>query len=204
MEGDTKTWLGDPIRWGKLEGVAGKDDPEKMEVPLRDVRAQAQLLHRTSGEGIFATGFEPQRHSVMVLGRPVQARCFCRTLVSNLGGQVPQWHIMHHECHAEPLASIIAYFCVTPLLQAVVLTHTGATAAETEPYLSSRLRPLTPVVLYGREAKAEPVCHPEECVYYAWRDRLKCKTRSDVDPCAPGFTHAMFLSDYAPLRWHVL
>ena len=41
-----------------------------------------------------------------------------------------------------------------------MLTHTGATAAEMEPYLASRLRPLTPVVLYGREGQAEPVCHP--------------------------------------------
>ena len=31
------------------------------------------MLHRHSGEGLRATGFEPERHSVMVLGRPVQA-----------------------------------------------------------------------------------------------------------------------------------
>ena len=63
----------------------------------------------------------------------------------------------------------------------MVLTHTGATAAEMEPYLASRLRPLTPVVLHGREANAEPVCHPMECVYYGWRDRFKFNTMSDVD-----------------------
>ena len=32
------------------------------------------LVHRATGEGLMATGFEPERHSVMVLGRPVQAR----------------------------------------------------------------------------------------------------------------------------------
>ena len=49
-------------------GSAG--DPQ---VPLSQVRLGNVNLHRHSGEGLVATGFEPQRHSVMVLGRPVQA-----------------------------------------------------------------------------------------------------------------------------------
>ena len=56
-------------------------------------------------------------------------------------------------------------------IQALALTHTGASEAELEPYLSTRLAPLQPVVLFGRNAKRVPECHPQECVYYAWRDR---------------------------------
>ena len=43
------------------------------EVPVSQARLGAVNLHRHSGEGLTATGFEPERHSVMVLGRPVQA-----------------------------------------------------------------------------------------------------------------------------------
>ena len=69
---------------------------------------------------------------------------------------------MQHECLASlsPHLFLCASCVCPPLHQAVVLTHTGATAAEMEPYLTTRLRPLTPVVLYGREGQAEPVCHP--------------------------------------------
>ena len=49
-------------------GSAG--DPQ---VPLSQVRLGNVNLHRHSGEGLTATGFDPERHTVMVLGRPVQA-----------------------------------------------------------------------------------------------------------------------------------
>ena len=41
-------------------------------IPLSAVRA-ANLRAHASGVGLLATGFEPQRHTYMVLGRPVQA-----------------------------------------------------------------------------------------------------------------------------------
>ena len=43
------------------------------EVPISQARMGALMMHRHSGEGLMATGFEPERHSVVVLGRPVQA-----------------------------------------------------------------------------------------------------------------------------------
>ena len=43
------------------------------EVTYSQARLGSLMLHRHSGEGLLATGFEPERHSVMVLGRPVQA-----------------------------------------------------------------------------------------------------------------------------------
>ena len=46
---------------------------EKCRKLLLETRKEAQIVHRTTDEGLLCTGFEPQRHSVMVLGRPVQA-----------------------------------------------------------------------------------------------------------------------------------
>ena len=41
-------------------------------VSVADVQEVTTQCHRTWG-GLLATDFEPQRHSLMVLGRPVQA-----------------------------------------------------------------------------------------------------------------------------------
>ena len=38
----------------------------------RGADAAARLLHRRSDAGLLKTGFEPQRHTVIVAGRPVQ------------------------------------------------------------------------------------------------------------------------------------
>jgi len=51
-----------------------------------------------------------------------------------------------------------------------VLSHELATAAEMEPYLQEVLRPLRPLVLYGRAAGLEPNCQKQEALYYGWRD----------------------------------
>ena len=40
---------------------------------VSSVRTGTAITHRFSGEGMEATGFEPQRNSMMVCGRPVQA-----------------------------------------------------------------------------------------------------------------------------------
>ncbi len=50
-------------------------------------------------------------------------------------------------------------------LQALVWSHELATAAQMEPYLQEVLRPLRPLVLYGRAAGLEPKCHKQEAVY---------------------------------------
>ena len=56
-----------------VTGVGSSSDVLQAEVPLSQARLGAVALHRHSGEGLMATGFDPERHSVMVLGRPVQA-----------------------------------------------------------------------------------------------------------------------------------
>lgn len=40
--------------------------------PMRGADAACRLLHRRTDEGLLKTGFEPQRHSVIVAGRPTQ------------------------------------------------------------------------------------------------------------------------------------
>ena len=59
----------------------GPEAGEAASYPLQSVRVMNQQVHRLLGEGLLVTGFEPQRHSTMVLGRPVQAAgretCLC-------------------------------------------------------------------------------------------------------------------------------
>ena len=62
----------DPVPPAELAGSPGSASGAT-EVPVSQARLGAVHLHRHSGEGLTATGFEPERHSVMVLGRPVQA-----------------------------------------------------------------------------------------------------------------------------------
>ena len=59
----------------------------------------------------------------------------------------------------------LARMCM--LVDAILLTHGGASPVEREPYLQGRLSPLVPVCLYGRDATQEPVCAREQSVYYA-------------------------------------
>ena len=69
-------------------GAGSSSSAGAAEVPLSQARLGGVMLHRQSGEGLTATGFEPARHSVVILGRPVQASspgvasddchgCFC-------------------------------------------------------------------------------------------------------------------------------
>ena len=162
-------------------------------IPLSAVRA-ANLRTHASGVGLLATGFEPQRHTYMVLGRPVQAP----TLVSAT-------HLTQPCCQdacawtSVPFALVILWNRMVPLLcvsvsvqhvmreipdatvqravrecstqrQAISLSHELASPEELEPYLGVRLAPLRPVTLYGRAAALDPPCRKEETVFYAWRD----------------------------------
>ena len=56
-----------------VEGGGTSSSAGAAEATYAEARMGSLLLHRHSGEGLLATGFEPERHSVMVLGRPVQA-----------------------------------------------------------------------------------------------------------------------------------
>jgi hypothetical protein len=40
-------------------------------------------------------------------------------------------------------------------------------------YLATQLSPLRPMISFGRAARADPVCKPEECVWYWWKDTYR-------------------------------
>ena len=52
-----------------------------------------------------------------------------------------------------------------------MLTHEEASPEEMQPYMAQVFYPLTPLVIYGRCATAEPKRSKEDAVWYAWRDR---------------------------------
>ena len=198
--------VGPPVVAGTSSGSAGST-----EVPLSQARLGSVMLHRQSGEGLTATGFEPERHSVMVLGRPVQARQSMHSkrelrrpfLLLLSVPSIPSLQASPHgpllpratqsSCapsrsatrlrlrHAEPFAACPAVascdskLCVLALwscrCQALLLSHEGATGHELEPYFQQVVKPLDPLVLYGRFERRDPPCHKQECVYYCWRDR---------------------------------
>ena len=54
--------------------------------------------------------------------------------------------------------------------KALVLTHESAPQDLWEPYLGHLLRPLRPMVLFGRDASLQPRCPRDVAVYYGWKD----------------------------------
>ena len=51
-----------------------------------------------------------------------------------------------------------------------MLTYEGADTSALMPYFSHRFRPLQPLQVFGRDAKADPPCPPSHAVWYAWKD----------------------------------
>ena len=60
------------------------------------------------------------------------------------------------------------------MAQVLVVSHELASPQEYEPYLAWRLRPVRPLVMFGRSAVLEPRCSKWEAVYWFWKD-LACK-----------------------------
>jgi hypothetical protein len=55
-------------------------------------------------------------------------------------------------------------------VQAFILSHELTPEEEMSTCLARQLSPLRPMISFGRAAKADPVCKPEECVWYWWKD----------------------------------
>ena len=98
------------------------------EAPLSQARLASVLLHRRTGEGLTATGFEPERHSMVVLGRPVQARphggraaietlgsCFLRFVATPRDRSLSHFHFISccdrrlSVLHSLPVPSVAAH-----------------------------------------------------------------------------------------------
>ena len=58
-----------------------------------------------------------------------------------------------------------------------MLSHEDATEHDFD--FQHVVRPLAPLVVYGRFARKDPPCHKQECVYYLWRDRRCYEMGSD-------------------------
>ena len=54
--------------------------------------------------------------------------------------------------------------------KALVLTHESAPSELWGPYLGHLLRPLRPLVLFGRDASLQPRCPKDQAVFYGWKD----------------------------------
>jgi len=54
--------------------------------------------------------------------------------------------------------------------QVMVLTHEDASPEEKLPYMALRCHPLVVKEFFGRAAKRNPPCKPEECIWWWWKD----------------------------------
>ena len=146
---------------------------------------QASLLHsRLGGTGMLAPAFNPTRHSIMISGRPVQARpCHeltalqCHHHVNHIG--ISFSFLFQTELTARNVFTMSRVYSVqkhisqpvsTFLDQALVLTYESAPEATWEPYVAHRLWPLRPMICYGRDKSAQPPCKTEHAVFYFWQD----------------------------------
>ena len=102
-------------------GHMGPPDPRPRPGNLRE---ESFRRHRLV-TGSLLTGFEPQRHTMLVEGRPTQV---------------------------------------------LVLTHEGAVAPVTLPYLGAKWFPMPILNLFGRSARADPAIHSHGACWYGWRD----------------------------------
>jgi hypothetical protein len=55
-------------------------------------------------------------------------------------------------------------------VQAFILSHEMSEPKDMDTYLARTLSPLRPMISFGRAAKAQPECKPDECVWYWWKD----------------------------------
>ena len=92
---------------------------------------------------------------------------------------------------------------VSPMQEAIVLSHEDAALPCTVPYLAARLRPLPVMEVLGRSATREPKCPPREAVYYFWKECScpGCPIQCLVSVYAFFHTCVKNPGDPAPLRF---
>ena len=60
----------------------------------------------------------------------------------------------------------------------LVLQHEDATETEWLPYMSMLCSPMQVIEFWGRAAKRDPPCKPEECVWHWWKERRMKSVKS--------------------------
>ena len=172
---------------------AASDEEASEPVALASAAAvySAALDEHRRGGGVRASGFEPQRNTFFVLGRPVQVLMWQKTCP-----MLFRFSMLKYMCFwvlQTPTASFVtsvADLCLLRMLivgfllglsvypecmhfpQVLVLTHERASTEEVIPYLQWVFYPLPVVCLFGRCAAESPTINKESCVYYGWKDRL--------------------------------
>jgi hypothetical protein len=63
-------------------------------------------------------------------------------------------------------------------VQAFILSHELSPKEEMDTYLARQLKPLRPMISFGRAAKADPECKTHECVWYWWKDQKIQKSKT--------------------------
>ena len=81
--------------------------------------------------------------------------------------------IIHFHQH---LATPSPSFELSAMCQVIVLTHEDAQTELMLPYFALKFKPCSPLFMFGRWAKGEPKCEPNEAVWWAWRDSWNTKT----------------------------
>ena len=131
----------------------GIPEPPQLDDPRgRHLRS---WTYRHSEAGVRATSFRPDRHTIVVHGRPVQVP----DSVSCLRGIA-----FACVCKSGPSACLLSVFltgagfvlCSLFSTEALVMTYLQAPPEEWAPYLSYALRPLRPVCLAGVSARHWP------------------------------------------------
>ena len=56
--------------------------------------------------------------------------------------------------------------------KALVVTYSMQRTDEVDDYLSQKLAPVVPLLVFGRVAGAEPKCTKDKALFYCWKDCL--------------------------------
>ena len=85
---------------------------------------------------------------------------------------VLQQHVFHISpwANARVHTSVCLRLLCEYLDEALVITHESAPPCTWEPYLQHRLRPLRPIVCWGRDRSSQPSCAGKHAVWWWWKD----------------------------------
>ena len=67
--------------------------------------------------------------------------------------------------------ALLGVSCSERLMQALIITHELTKSEDMDQYLAQKMKPMVPLLVYGRSARAAPTCAPNDCLWYGWRDR---------------------------------
>ena len=189
------------------DGGAAREDAAG--APRRCVRRQIARLgfttedrlawydHLVYNNMVKLAMFEPQRHSRLIGGRPVQATslhlaraCFFEPPARQSFAPCFVFITQDAQHSLSPVVALVAscqHIIVACTMisaidfgQVMVLTYEGAPVDEQMPDYSTRLWPCRVIWFIGRAAKRDPPCDPAECLFHWFRDCHVVDTLADM------------------------